>query len=272
MTRGRHPMPLIRCRGTGGWSRGAPTTSLARERVRRIVEGLPADVAQRVRDVVVHQNRRQWLALRRSGSGAWQVSVHWRLLSCPEVLQTALVDYARSARFPLALQEAIDRLAAEHCEPPRQVSLPQLEASGRHVDLARSLDAAIALLPADAAIPELTIGWSRPSRRARRSLRLGRADVAHGRILIHPVLDTPTFPEYVVDFVVYHEVCHFAAPPLTAAEARARRQHRIHHHAFYAMESRFPQRTDAEQWIAEHLPDLLRAAASRFSSPSSPAR
>lgn len=265
MTPGRHPMPLLRCRGTGTWSAGAPTASTARESARAVLHTLPRDVAERVREVVIHQNRRQWLALRQTASGAWQLSVHWRLLACPGAVHDALVGYARNAAFPPSLQRTIDRLAVREDRPPRQVPLPNLHAAGAHVDLAQSLRAGLALLPRGTVAPELDIGWSRPRRRAARSLRLGGADVANRRILIHPVLDTPRFPEYVVDFVVYHEVCHFVAPPLTAEEARASRQHRIHHHAFYAMESRHPQRLDAEQWIEQHLPDLLRAAASRFS-------
>lgn len=72
----------------------------------------------------------------------------------------------------------------------------------------------------------------------------GHYDPAHHTIAISRSLDTPETPEYVVDFVLYHEMLHVAMP----AEVRDGR-HMHHTAAFRRMEARHPRMGEAVAWL-----------------------
>lgn len=258
-----HPLPPVRFRAATRWSRGSPTHGEARARVRALLYALDPAVRARVAEVTVNENRRHWLTVRSTSRGRWRLSLHWGLLAHVDALRDALTTFGRTGQFGEGLQAVIDNASAALDIEPVQPELPRLRAHGQHVDLARLLEQARRYLPAHVAPPELSIGWSRASGRARRSLRLGRADVERGRITIHPVLDRAEVPEYVVEMVVYHELCHVVAPPLSADEAARTRQRRIHHRAFRALERRYPRLDEADEWIREHLSELLRSSLRR---------
>jgi hypothetical protein len=145
---------------------------------------------------------------------------------------------------------------------PRQLTLrldaPEPPPQPRCLD--RSLLEARGYLGAhedDALPPALRIGWMRIQRVARRTLRLGVAALRDHEIRIHPVLAHGDIPPWMLDWVVWHEVCHFVRPPVVHAGRRA-----IHHDAFEALVRRHPFHERAEQWERHHR-DLLFALASR---------
>jgi hypothetical protein len=91
-------------------------------------------------------------------------------------------------------------------------------------------------------------------RRARRvSLQLGSFVHERRLIRIHPALDGPRVPRYVVESIVYHELLHADLPPV---EHRGRRL--VHTAEFRRRERLFPDHARAERWIGRHLPELLR--------------
>jgi len=95
------------------------------------------------------------------------------------------------------------------------------------------------------------LGWS--VRRSRRTL--GHYDSAHDTIVINPRLDSPTVPEYVVGFVLYHEMLH----------AHFGEEHRngirlVHHQRLRAAERRFEHYRRAKEFIREYFE---RSQASR---------
>ncbi len=85
------------------------------------------------------------------------------------------------------------------------------------------------------------LSWSRT--RSRR--RFGHHDADHGVIVLSRVLDDPKVPEFVLDFVVYHELLHILHPPLMGSGGKRM----IHHRAFREAEARFGQRAEAEAWL-----------------------
>ncbi|HEX5758649.1 MAG TPA: hypothetical protein VF121_05605, partial [Thermoanaerobaculia bacterium] len=92
-------------------------------------------------------------------------------------------------------------------------------------------------------------------RRARRgTLQLGSFDHDRGLVRIHPVLDAPSVPRYVVESIVHHELLHAALPPVAG---RGRRR-LVHPPELRRRERLFPDHARAERWIARHLPELLR--------------
>lgn len=85
-----------------------------------------------------------------------------------------------------------------------------------------------------------TLGWS--GTRSRRIL--GRYDSAHRTIVISRVFDSPTVPDFVLDYVLYHEMLHIKHP------SRVKDCRMITHSAeFRADEKKFKDYKKATNWI-----------------------
>ena len=246
---------LVTCHRPKSWPDGAPTQTEARKVAAAIGEKLSdtgaAERLPRPSVIVVTGNRRRQLALKRSGSW-YELRLGLALLEAPALVVDSVLEQLRTGRFPEALQEFI-----------RGVEIPQPALPGGEPpkSLAQALERAITLVSERASEAEhVQIQWSRTrTGKRRRSIRLGSATPA-GLIRIHPALDSSTVPEYVLDMVVYHELCHCLAPPLTAAKARQAGEHRIHHSKFRALEARYPRLGEANEWVRMHLDSLLRSS------------
>ncbi len=100
-------------------------------------------------------------------------------------------------------------------------------------------------LEMDLAVPQApTLSWSQT--RSRR--RFGHWDADHGCIVISRVLDDDRVPEFVLDYVVYHEILHIILPPERGGGQTGRR--RVHPPEFKAAERRFARWKEAEGWLA----------------------
>lgn len=88
------------------------------------------------------------------------------------------------------------------------------------------------------------LGWS--LRRSRS--RLGHYDPAHQAIVIDRRLDNPLVPEYVVAYVVFHEMLHAHFGEEERGDFR-----RVHHRRFRASERTYPDYQKATQFIREHF-------------------
>ena len=96
------------------------------------------------------------------------------------------------------------------------------------------------------------IGWSRRTRSSKRkTIRLGSWSPRNKLIRIHPALDDRKVPEFVLRFVVFHEMLH---AEIGASEQGARRIY--HSRDFRRREQEHPDYAKAEAWIQSHL-DLL---------------
>lgn len=85
-----------------------------------------------------------------------------------------------------------------------------------------------------------TLGWStRGSRRL-----LGHYDPAHESIVLTRLLDSPTVPEFVVEYVLFHEMLHVKHP----VEYRPRRRC-VHTTAFKREEKTFPDFDEANLFL-----------------------
>ncbi len=94
----------------------------------------------------------------------------------------------------------------------------------------------------DLHIPEApTLSWSR----TRSTRRFGHQDADHGCIVISQALDDARVPEFVLDFVVYHELLHIVYPPRMGQGNKRI----VHPREFKAAEAKFPQRAEAERWL-----------------------
>ena len=102
----------------------------------------------------------------------------------------------------------------------------------------------------------ITWGTRKRGRRPR-SIRLGTYCPDKRIIRIHPVLDSPTVPAYVIEDVIYHEMLHHEL-----GMVRVNGRILSHHRAFKAMEKAFPHSARAREWIQKNLSWLLIRARS----------
>jgi len=97
------------------------------------------------------------------------------------------------------------------------------------------------------------IGWSRRTRVSQRTrIRLGSWSDRHRLIRVHPVLDQPGVPNYVVRFVVFHEMLH---ADLSGRKRPAKRA--VHSREFRRRESQHPDHGLSQDWISSNLDALL---------------
>jgi predicted metal-dependent hydrolase len=88
------------------------------------------------------------------------------------------------------------------------------------------------------------IGWS--IREARKTL--GHYDPAHQTIVINQRLDNPLVPEYVVNYVLYHEMLHVFFGSITSNGQRI-----VHHSDFRKREKQFKDYKRAKAFISENF-------------------
>ncbi len=101
-------------------------------------------------------------------------------------------------------------------------------------------------------ISKPTLSWS-----ARKTFRiLGHHDAAHETIIVSRSLDEKSVPQYVVEFVVFHEMLHIYYP----TEHRDGRRYN-HTPQFRRHEKQFQHYEQAEKWITKNARNLKRSAA-----------
>lgn len=157
----------------------------------------------------------------------------------------------RLRRVPEARVDATDRQAYERWIHEERVatrrSSSRRDRGRKHIDPVgehRSLLESYLRVTMDMGLhmtqaPKLS--WSRD--RTRR--RFGHQDADHGAIVISRTLDDPEVPEFVLDYVVYHELLHIVIPPRIGPSGRRI----VHCAAFKRAEARFPQQAEAERWL-----------------------
>jgi hypothetical protein len=100
-------------------------------------------------------------------------------------------------------------------------------------------------------LEEPTLTWS-----ARRTYRtLGHHDATHKTIVVSRSLDSRRTPQYVIDYIVFHEMLHIHHPTV---HHNGRRYH--HTPEFRRDERKFPHYRAAEKWIEDNVRRLKRAA------------
>jgi predicted metal-dependent hydrolase len=73
---------------------------------------------------------------------------------------------------------------------------------------------------------------------------LGHYDPAHNAIIISRIFDHPAMPNYVVEYIVYHEMLHLKHPVKMRGSRRC-----VHSAEFQEEEKRFPKVAEAEAFL-----------------------
>jgi hypothetical protein len=88
-------------------------------------------------------------------------------------------------------------------------------------------------------VPKLS--WSKTVARH----RFGHWDADHNAVVLSQVLDDPKVPEFVLDYVLYHELLHIVHPVRMGSGTKRI----VHSAAFKRDERRFPRWQEGEEWI-----------------------
>lgn len=95
----------------------------------------------------------------------------------------------------------------------------------------------------------LKITWfGKPFQRSRSRITFGLYHDPLRLIKVNRLLDSPSFPDYLVSYVVYHEMLHHVCP----AYFDAKGQHHIHGKEFKQREMQFRHYDLAQKWIKEN--------------------
>lgn len=93
---------------------------------------------------------------------------------------------------------------------------------------------------------KLNITWfGKGIRRSHSKITFGLYHDQLRLVKINRLLDSPAFPEYIVRFVIYHEMLHHVCPPYYDG----RGQHHIHTKEFKERERLFKNYNQAQNWI-----------------------
>lgn len=95
----------------------------------------------------------------------------------------------------------------------------------------------------------LYITWfGKPNRRCRSKVTFGLYHDSLRLVKVNRLLDSPSFPHYLVAYVVYHEMLHHVCPPYYDANG----MHRIHTKEFKEREEVFRYFDLAQEWIKKN--------------------
>ncbi len=130
---------------------------------------------------------------------------------------------------------------------PRRFSRPEA-VQGRCFDLAAILAGVHAQHFPE--LPPAAIGWGRASR-GRRRIQLAVYSPDNHLIRVNPRLDRPFVPRLVMEFLVYHELCH--AWLIAEAKREGRRDGHFHNRRFRELERRFPGYDEVMAWEKLHV-------------------
>jgi predicted SprT family Zn-dependent metalloprotease len=193
-----------------------------------------------------------------------QVRLHRMFLSAPGDVRKALahwVKHPRSRKFAILFREFI----VAHTNEIRNREARELPpvTRGNCYDLKEAFDELNAQY-FDNAI-NVTISWGRDCGRSTRSIRFGGYYPAEQLIRIHPRLDQPFVPAFLLRYIVYHEMLHAHI----GIEHTENGRKSIHPKEFKRMEKAFPEYDASIAWIEDpgNLRRMLRR--SRHITPES---
>ena len=217
------------------------------------LDAMHRDLAQRLGeplDLVGTENRRTLLSWKRGLDGLLRLRIHKQFSRAKEPTLDAVATYIRNGDKGAAVE--IRSFAREF---GLLRSGPGRARFGAPLGMAHDLRAYL-----DAQNQEHfdgafkgRIGWSRRTRSSsRKTIRLGSWSPRNRLIRIHPALDDKNVPNFVLRFVVFHEMLHAM---VGASEQGSRKVY--HTRDFRKREQKHPDYAQAEAWIQDHLEALL---------------
>lgn len=183
-----------------------------------------------------------------------KVSLHRMFLQAPQNIMQALACYLRGEHQQIApsikayIEYNLQRLDYSH-----ELDLSKLQIRGRVYNLKQIYDR-LNEEYFDGKL-KLHITWYEwPSRRKKRSrITFGLFHDPLKLVKINRMLDSKRFPEYFVEYVIYHEMLHYVCP----AYVDERGIKHIHSKEFKEREKEYRYFKSAQKWLKDHHDDLF---------------
>jgi len=204
------------------------------------------------------KNRSTMVSFRKI-KGCYHVRLHHMFRHADTAMLNDLLGFLTTKKKASAA--AIDRFIADHRDeidqsrPRRNIATAT---AGKHFDLKEVLNRVANRY--FGGVSDVRIGWGaaprRPRRRRRRvaaSRALATYNYADKLIRVSPVLDAPNVPDYVIDWIIYHELLHHVLPI-----ERAGKKNIYHSAKFRSLERGFEHYEKAKTWEETHIAELLR--------------
>lgn len=181
------------------------------------------------------------------------ISMHEMFLKAPQNVMDDLACYFRgekkaiSPRIRAFIEDGYKRLDYSHT-----VDTSKLETRGLVYDLKAIYDELN--LEYFEGLLALFITWfGKHIQKNRSKINFGLYYDPLKLIKVNRIMDTSQFPEYVVKFIIYHEMLHHVCPSYHDDKGI----HRIHSKEFKALEKKFRDYKAAQAWIKANTADLF---------------
>jgi hypothetical protein len=200
----------------------------------------------------INDNRSTMLSVRWDPE-CTRVSLHRLFLEAPKNIMQDLACYVQDEEQAISNQvKAFIEDRIKKFDYSYQLDLKKLETQGHFYNLQQTYDQ----INAEYFQRNLNlhITWfGNAAQKNKSRMTLGLYYEPLRLIKIHRFLDSPTIPDYLVSFVLYHEMLHCVCPSYYDDEGH----HQIHSKEFKTEEARFKHYGLAQKWIAENTEQMF---------------
>lgn len=193
---------------------------------------LSAAVGKRVM-LMVTENASTMLSRRTEGD-LILLRAHRIFLHAPDEVVDALAQWIRGEKGSRDLVQEYIHACHDVVQQSSQERRPVLRPQGRVYDLSLLHSELNRLYLGGRSTAAVT--WGRRPRRATRTIRLGSYDPLRHLITLSPRLDRRDVPQYMVEYVLFHEMLH----EVLGIGERPDGRRKIHSKTFRLMEETFP--------------------------------
>lgn len=212
---------------------------------------LQANLNKKV-ELKLNNNRSTMLSVRWEPD-CTKVSLHRMFLEAPKNVMDELACYVRQESKNIShsvrafIEDRLKKLDYTHLVNPSK-----LTSSGNVYNLKTIYDDLNAEY-FDSKLNLFITWFGKPQQKNRTRVTFGLYHDPLKLIKINRLLDSPTYPDYLISYVVYHEMLHHVSP----SYYDERGVHRIHSKEFKDREVCFKYYDLAQNWIKEHTQYLF---------------
>lgn len=195
----------------------------------------------------INDNRSTMLSVRWEPD-CTRVSLHRMFLQAPQNVMQSLGCYLRREDKSLApniksfIEENLHKLDYTH-----EIDRDKLYTEGNVYNLRKIYDE-LNDEYFDGRLKLFITWYGKPNQRNRSKVTFGLYYDPLKLIKINRLLDSPSFPDYVVKYVVYHEMLHYVCPSYVDEKGIQR----VHSKEFKQLEEKFEHFQESQKWIKEH--------------------
>ena len=217
------------------------------------------EATKQIIDLWLTDNRRTMMSIRRTREGLLRLRLHHMFVDAEErhivAISTLLTSHNTTAQK--IARDTVTSFTQRHHEKIRRFDPPKRRIRIRTAGNTHDLNVLYHRVVREHfdKDPKLTITWGRWGRPGSplKSIRLGSFDARRGIVRVHPILDRPAVPEWVVAYIIFHELLHDHLPPLV----RRGKKTAVHHDAFCERERQHPDHDRFEAWVDSTLSRLM---------------